>query len=265
MKKRVLVTGDWHCGHVVGLTPPEWQYQIVEGSDDPVIIYRNKYAKIQRQMWKWWTDSLEKWKPFDRMIVNGDSVDGKGERSGGTEQITTDRFEQGAMSGKCAEQAECDDIASTYGTPYHVGTGEDFENAAADKMGATIESHLEREVEGVRIDARHFISGSTIPHGRYTALAREDLWRLIWADRSDKFAPHIVLRSHVHYYAYAGNEFCHMSTVPCMQGLGSKFGSRKCSGTVSLGFLVIDCEDGKYTIHKEVIPLAQQVSKWKPW
>ena len=263
--KRVLVTGDWHCGHVVGLTPPEWQFQVVEGSDDPVIRYRNKFAAVQQRMWQWWVLNLAKWKPYDRVIANGDLVDGKGERSGGTEQITTDRLMQAAMAAMCAEPIGCDDIACTYGTPYHTGQSEDFENTAAEKMGATIESHLEREVEGVRIDARHYVGGSSIPHGRYTALAREDLWRLIWAERSDKFAPHIVLRSHVHYYAFAGNEFCYMSTVPCMQGLGGKFGSRVCSGTVSLGFLVIDCEDGRHRVRSETIPLANQVSQWKPW
>ena len=117
----------------------------------------------------------------------------------------------------------------------------------------------------MRIDARHFIGSSSIPHGRYTALAREDLWRVLWADRSEGFTPHLLLRSHVHYHAFAGNEWVTMMTLPCMQGLGSKFGSRVCSGTVSLGFVVIDCEDGKFTWRAEIMPLANQVGGWKPW
>jgi len=257
--KRVLVTGDWHCGHVVGLTPPEWQYQ--ETGDK----YHDKYAKIQRQMWDWWVKNIEAMQPIHRLIINGDAIEGKGLRSGGTELITSDRIAQGKMAIKIAEDINPDSIAMTFGTPSHAGTDEDMETPIADKLGAEIEGHLEREIEGVRIDVRHYISSSGIPHGRYTPLAREDLWRLIWADRSEKFAPHLIIRNHVHYYGFCGNEFSTMITAPCMQGLGSKFGSRLCSGTVSLGFLIIDCDNGEFTWKPKIIPLKEQVSKWKVW
>jgi hypothetical protein len=227
--------------------------------------YHDKHARIQRQMWEWFCARVEANKPINRLIINGDAIDGKGARSGSTELLTADRFRQGEMAVRIAQEIGAEEIAMSYGTSYHVGDQEDMEQIIADKLGATIEGHIERDVEGVRIDARHFIGSSSIPHGRYTALAREDLWRLIWADRSEKFAPHIVLRSHVHYHAFCGNEFATMITVPCMQGLGSKFGSRVCSGTVSLGFLIIDCEDGKYTWKAEILPVKAQVSEWKPW
>lgn len=259
MKTRILFTGDWHCGHVVGLTPPEWQFQ--ETGEK----YHDKHAKIQKQMWDWWEENIEKYKPIDRLIINGDAIEGKGLRTGGTELITSDRLEQGKMAVKIAEDINPQKIAMTFGTGAHVGTDEDMETPIANILGASIESHLEVAVEGVRIDARHYISSSGIPHGRYTPLAREDLWRLIWADRSEKFAPHLVIRGHVHYYDFCGNEFSTMMTCPCMQGLGSKFGSRLCSGTVSLGFLIIDCEDGKFTWKAEIIPLKEQVSEWKDW
>jgi len=257
--KRIIATGDWHCGHVVGLTPPKYQFQ--ETGDH----YRDKFAKIQRQMWEWWVRSVEKYQPIDRLIINGDAIEGKGPRSGSTELFTADRLLQGKVAVEVARSVEADEIAMTYGTTAHTGGDEDLENPIAQELGATIESHLNREVEGVRIDARHFIGSSSIPHGRYTALAREDLWRVLWADRSEGFTPHLLLRSHVHYHAFAGNEWVTMMTLPCMQGLGSKFGSRVCSGTVSLGFVVIDCEDGKFTWRAEIMPLANQVGGWKPW
>ncbi|MBE3145143.1 MAG: hypothetical protein IMZ61_14680 [Planctomycetes bacterium] len=257
--KRVLAMSDPHCGHAVGLSPPEWQYQATGDK------YHDKHARIQKQMWEWFTAAVERNKPVDRLIINGDAIDGKGQKSGGTEQFEMDRHRQGLIVDRIAEEIAPESIAMTFGTGYHVGTDEDFETPIADRLGATIESHLEREVEGVRIDAKHFIGSSSIPHGRYTALAREDLWRLIWADRSEKFAPHIVIRSHVHYFGFCGNEWATMFTLPSLQGLGSKFGSRICSGTVSIGFLIIDCEDGKYTWKPEILPLKEQVSAWKPW
>jgi hypothetical protein len=261
---RVLAIGDTHCGHVVGLTPPTW-WQKRTGDK-----YHDKHVKIQRQMWNWFTKALTHFKPFDRVIFNGDAIEGKGIRSGGTELITSDRLLQGKMFVQIMKEIDCDKIAMTYGTPSHTGVDEDMENAIVTELenegfDASIESHLERDISGVRIDARHYISNSTIPHGRYTAMAREDLWRLIWADRSKKFAPHIIIRSHVHYYGFTGNEFSTMMTLPCFQGLGSKFGSKLCSGTVSLGFVVIDCNNGKYDWTEKIIPLENQVSEWKPW
>ena len=257
--KRILATGDWHCGHRVGLTPPEWRYQPIGDK------YHDKYAKIQEQMWNWFIEKVDGYQPIDRLIINGDAIDGKGLRSGGSEQITTDRLIQGEIAKSIIRRIGAEEVAMTYGTNYHVGSDEDFETPIAESVGASIESHLERTVENVRIDARHFIGSSSIPHGRYTALAREDLWRLIWADRSAKFAPHLILRSHVHYFGFAGTEYSTMFTLPAMQGLGSKFGSRICSGTVSIGFLIIDCEDGQYSWKVETLPLKEQVSEWQNW
>jgi hypothetical protein len=257
--KRVLCTGDWHCGHVVGLTPDDWQHQ--EAGDK----YHDKYAKIQKQMWDWWKENIALFQPIDRLIINGDLIEGKGLRSGGTELITSDRIQQAKIAAQIIELINPAEIAITFGTPAHAGTDEDMEEIVSTVLGVSIESHLEREIEGVRIDARHYIGSSSIPHGRFTPLAREDLWRLIWADRSEKFAPHVILRSHVHYFGFCGNEFATMFTLPCMQGLGSKFGSRLCSGTVSLGFLIIDCEDGKFTWQPKILPLKEQVSAWKVW
>jgi len=256
---RVLFTGDWHSGHVVGLTPPEWQFQEVGEK------YHDKYAKIQRQMWSWFAEKVALYKPIDRLIINGDAIEGKGLRSGGTELITSDRTLQARMAVRSAQEVGAEKIAMTFGTSSHTGVDEDMEQLIADELGASIEGHLEYDVDGVRIDARHFIGSSGIPHGRYTPLAREDLWRLIWADRTEKFAPHLVIRSHVHYYNFCGNEFATMMTCPCLQGLGSKYGSRLCSGTVSLGFLIIECNNGKFTWNAEILPLSEQVSAWKPW
>jgi len=67
---RVLFTGDWHSGHVVGLTPPEWQFQEVGEK------YHDKYAKIQRQMWSWFAEKVALYKPIDRLIINGDAIEG---------------------------------------------------------------------------------------------------------------------------------------------------------------------------------------------
>lgn len=260
MKTRVMAAGDLHCGSAVGLTPPEWQYAIV---GEP---YHDKFSRIQKQMWDWFEEKVAQYYPIDRLILNGDAIDGKGQKSGGTEQITTDRIMQGSMVERIVKNTiKPRDVAMTFGTNFHTGIEEDMETPIAKALGGTIESHLERTINGVRIDARHFVGGSSIPYNRHAAVSKEDLWRLIWADRTGKEKPHVVLRSHVHYYGFSGNEFSTAFTLPCLQGLGNKFGSRICSGTVSIGFLIIDCEDGEYSWKAEILPLAEQISAWKAW
>ena len=71
---RVVIGGDKHCGHRVGLTPPDWQSAILG----------RKYYNIQRELWKEFTGIMDYLKPIDVLMMNGDAIDGRGERSGGT-------------------------------------------------------------------------------------------------------------------------------------------------------------------------------------
>ena len=120
--KRVLCIGDTHCGHVVGLTPPVWQYQ--QNGE----YYHDKYAKIQRQMWEWFVERINAYKPIDRLIFNGDAIEGKGKKSGGTELLTSSMLQQGEMVDSIIQVIQPEEMAMTYGTAYHVGNdGEDFE------------------------------------------------------------------------------------------------------------------------------------------
>ena len=81
--KRVFVASDSHCGHRVGLTPTPYQSR----GD-------SKWEKLQFMLWAWFKEEVEKFKPYDIAILNGDLIDGKGYRSGGSELITADRMMQ---------------------------------------------------------------------------------------------------------------------------------------------------------------------------
>ena len=52
----------------------------------------------------------------------------------------------------------------------------------------------------------------------------------------------IIVRSHVHYARKAETPYYIAMTTPALQGHGSKFGSRKCSGTVDIGITYIDVD-----------------------
>ena len=263
--KNVLVLSDLHCGHLVGLTHPSWWVpeKEVAGSKTK----RNKFAIVQRQCWSWYEKAIKDHGPFDVVLFNGDAIDGKGERSGGTEQITTDREEQCEMACAALRPAinKGTKLIMTYGTAYHTGRDEDWEALVASDLGAVkIGSHEWVDVDGVMFDMKHHISSSGIPHGRHTAAARENLWSLLWAERG--MGPRgkkstVIVRSHVHYFSFCGSDDWMALTTPALQGMGSKFGGRVCSGLVHFGFLVFKVDKGQFTWQKVLANVDSQKAK----
>ena len=244
MSKRLLILSDLHCGHIVGLTPPGWQLN--KHLDDPRLA---RISACQREYWNFYRGKLAKYQPFDVVVVNGDAIDGKGERSGGTEAITADRNEQCDMAVHAIRKAlgAKTKVVMTYGTPYHTGDGEDFEKNIAAKLDADISGHQYFRVEGVTFDVKHKVGSSQVPHGRHTAIAREHLWSQLWNDHSEIPQADVLIRSHVHYYNGAFGDGWVGMTTPALQGLGSKYGTRQCSGTVDFGFVVFEINKGSYT------------------
>jgi len=246
--KRVVAISDMHCGHLVGLTPPAWR---VSRARMPVV-----YA-VQREMWNFYEATLRALQPIDALLVLGDCMDGRGQRSGGTEQITQDMREQRRIAAACIETAKARQTVMVYGTPYHVGPeGEDYEQDLADELGATIGGHEWAEAHGVVFDLKHKVGGSQIPHGRHTAIARERLWNVLWHERELAPKAQIILRGHVHYFNYCGGVDWLGITMPALQGPGSKYGVRQCSGTVHFGLISFDIDkDGSYTWQPHLLPV----------
>ena len=130
---------DLHCGHRVGLTPPYWQGRNI----DP------KYNAIQKELWDFYSKNIKAFKP-DILFVVGDAIDGKGLKSGSTEQITTDRSEQALIATECILEAGADEIIMTYGTAYHTGISEDWEDTVARNVKAnSIRSQQLVDINGV--------------------------------------------------------------------------------------------------------------------
>ena len=240
--KRIVVIADTHCGHWSGLCPPGWQYKTGPGTPP----LRVKRAKQQREHWLRYATLCAQLQPVYDVFMLGDMIDGRGEKSGGTELVTTDRIEQCDMAVRCArELAPTNGYVAVYGTPYHTGQLEDFEDIIAKELGAEIGGQLFPEVEGVVFDLKHKVGGSSIPHGRHTAVSRELLWNQIWSDRADgQPLAKVLLRAHVHYHGFCGDGTRLAMTVPALQGW-TTFGGRQVSGTVDWGPTWFDVEDGE--------------------
>jgi len=253
MQKRVLILSDLHCGHVTGLTPPSYQRK-AETSE----ARWNKLVYVQKELWKWFNQTVQKNGPYDLTVVNGDCIDGDGSRSGGTELITTDRLEQAKIACDALATIPTKKFHFTFGTPYHTGNCEDFEIIVAKTLGGKIGSHEWVKVAGLILDLKHHQASSSIPYGKNTPLAKEAFQNELWAARNEQPRADILIRSHVHTFARSdirlGNRTITAVSTPALQGYGSKYGARKCSGPVDVGLLVLDIEQTKQGTKHHIQP-----------
>lgn len=256
--KRVVILADLHCGHMGGLTPPEKWF-----AEDDTDHVREKFARLQRIMWGFYKRNIDELKPIDILMVNGDLIDGKGDKSGGTEQITTDRYEQVKIAAQCLSIAEANTVVMAFGTPYHSGEDEDWESVIQDQLEAKeikIGGHEWYDVNGLVFDMRHHVSRSIVPYGRGTPLMREALWSILWAELAGYPKSDIIVRSHVHYFTYIESLSKVALTTPALQGF-TKFGSRRATGLIDIGFIHFDVEGREdWKIGKHLLNLKQIAS-----
>ena len=242
---RVLFTGDWHCGHETGLVPPSWQYNLNNKK-------RKIKAKIQREIWNYFYNSIKeinKEKQIDVIIGNGDMIDGRGYRSGSTELVTVDRLQQADMAIECLNIINADKIYLTYGTPYHTGDAEDFEDYIAEAFdNAEISDELYVEINGKVIDAKHKVGNTSVPYSKATQISKQLLMSDLRAIKLDTRRVDILTRAHVHKYVEYRDAEHIAFTTPALQ-VGSKFGKRQCDGMIDVGMIVVDIyDDGRVDV-----------------
>jgi hypothetical protein len=270
--KRVAIISDTHCGHQTGLTPPDWQ-----------AIPSTEHTELNRKLYDF---RVEAWEAYQRdveslqdhridcVIANGDMKDGRSERQGGLETLHLDRNIQAKMAVKCIEIWEPRKVVIVRGTDYHTGQVEQWEDIIADTLSykgieTKIGDHEWVDVNGFVFDCKHHIGGSTIPHGRYTAAAKEDLWNLLWNEAGLAPRGDMIVRSHVHYHIWGGRQVGTKEkwfmTTPGLQGW-TRYGGKRCSGTVNWGFMAFDIDDSGKVIawHKRISVLETMKAKvWK--
>lgn len=249
--KRLVVISDLHSGHRAGLTSPD-----LIGDTKSRNSTVRKYAEMRERLWEFYSETIAALQPIDCLVVNGDAIDGKGERSGGTELLESDRGKQVEIAAECIKIAKAKKIYIISGTPYHTGRDDDYEAILADRVGAEhYGAHEWLDCEGVIFDFKHKVSSSIIPHGRTTAPNRAALWNSIWAERGIQPRANVVVRSHVHYYLFSGDSRRCVFITPALQGW-TKFGSKECEGTNDLGLLSFDCEKGAYSWRAHLLDMS---------
>ena len=224
---------DQHGGHRVGLTPPKYQSA----------IRGNKHFRTQVALWDFYEETIESIQPIDFLASNGDGIDGRGERSGGSELLTNNRHTQCDMTSESILLTKAKVIALTRGTPYHVGQLEEFEDIIAKNVNAIkIEDHAWYDINGVIFDVKHQPGGTSgVPHTSGTAITMDHLWNIIWNDHNlEQPRADVTLRAHTHSFSFHGNDIWLGIYQPALQGMGSKFGAKQCRKLVHFGIIWFD-------------------------
>jgi hypothetical protein len=252
ISRRIVIISDLHCGHAVGLTHPDFD------GDRRDSLYHKLYL-ARREYWKFYLDTIKSLRPIDILIVNGDCIEGKGEKSGGIELIENDRQEQCKMAVAAIKKCGRPDIYMVSGTPYHTGVTEELERGIANDVKAVkFGRHDWLNVNGLVFDYRHFTSGSQVPYGRHTAGAKDRVWNVLWNEDGAYPKADILIRSHVHYFTFEGGANWMFVTTPALQGKGTKFGAERMSGTVDFGLIHFDVTD------KSDWSWSRHILKFKP-
>lgn len=227
---RIVIVSDLHCGSEAGLNPlPK--------------------TPLQRELLKRYRDCIANLgtKP-DMLICNGDAVDGlqlRG-RGRGDEDWASAQINYAA---NLLNEWEAGEVCLVSGTPYHTSTASgcvDFEELLAMQMRAggtkvMFTRKLNIVLRGwFRLQCRHKIGSSGIPHGRMTAPNRSKAWGALNASLGGGKAPHLSVFSHVHYWGYAEDAFGAVMTTPAWQAIGGSFGDLACDGHIDIGAVALD-------------------------
>jgi hypothetical protein len=240
--KNVIALSDFHCGHLFGLTPPEWQVGGAIGQSEEM-IYRFFKSAVARAG------------HADVLLLVGDAIDGNGRKSGGTELITTDRLEQCRIAARCIEDIGAEKVVIIHGTGYHTGDYEDWEDVLGELVGAEIVGgHEMLDIGGVIFDAKHHISSTKAPYHQYTPMAREVIDAMKRHHTYGEPMPDIIIRGHTHHYDELLMDGVRVFKLPAWEW-HTKFGSRVCGGVVSIGLVSFKCEGGTYTWEPDLMDM----------
>ena len=243
------------------------------GPDQPVLMdFFKKLAK--------------KWRNPDKLILNGDLIDGLQYRSNLDECWTTDLQKQADFARE--EEIKPYGAKTHYvirGTPYHTQTkGVDLEEYIGKQLGAVKENVLGEERYSTQfklismapkgaqepkvLHFAHHLAGSKWFAYYGSALAREMNNMMLneshWVDRQVHGKVWGIVRAHVHYFWYAESDSRIMLVCPPWQ-LATPFVNKIHASSPPLGSLgavrITVHEDGTYDVEKELLKTKELLPK----
>ena len=181
---RAIMINDTHCGHKLGLTPPDW--------------HCDQYRAWQQPAWDFFSKTLKQIGKVDALFVDGDSIDGPGYKNTQS-HLTTDIGEQVTMAVQAIEQVNAKRKYIIRGTGFHTDGHTAYENFIADAYGVEAYDELRIEIHTRLFHIRHVVGRSDIPYGQQTQMQKEIINEILQGEFENYKAADVLLRAHVHY------------------------------------------------------------------
>ena len=173
-----------HCGHVLGLTPPQYQ------SDEN--------REWLGALWQFYNDTLCQIGTVHVHVFDGDALDGHQEKDPSALlkpmiNVQTDMAEESIRLVRARKRY------IIRGTGYHTDRQCSYEQYVADALNCDCLDDLRLEVSGCRLHFRHVIGRSDTPYGQGTPAYKEIINEMLAADLEDYDAADVLGRAHTHY------------------------------------------------------------------
>lgn len=254
----IFIGSDTHCGHDVGLTPADFNWQPPERASNA----EHKSYKFRTAAWDWFINEMGSRKPYDIALWIGDLVDGPGEKTSGSEDLEIPL--QVDMAVEVIKMVDAKQNYFVRGTPYHAGkskiTWEDMVFGIVNGNQIGDEGHY--QFNGLNVTAKHKIGNSSSPVSRYTALASAQIKQMLWAEIEQQPKADLILRAHIHRCSQIGDPALNKQAwvTPALQGLGSVYGARQTDGLpVHFGFLNLKIKNrDDWGIEAHIAPMEMQ-------
>lgn len=239
---RILIASDLHSGHITGLTPPAYE------REDP-------FQPLRRLGWNFVAETVERLQPIDVLVLNGDAIDGRAEKTGGTELITTDRHQQTSMAREFVGMVGAKEIIVMAGTGYHVGQEEQWENVLADAVGGQFHTKEILELPNLNIAFRHHLPGGNAPGGSPNALVKQIVYSYERHAYGDVL-PDVLIFSHRHRFITYSNSIQTAMVSPALQ-MGTRYADERVDGVVDYGLITFDVDKLGWGWRVHILPYGR--------
>ena len=241
--KSLVALGDTHVGSEGAVMPDE------VNSEDCCPGKNRRYFPnlIQKKIYKKWEEMADECPRPDILLLNGDLVDGKNYKENGMGNWTTDSLLQARVLADLVKMLKPRKIIATSGSPYHSDSNPNVDKIAVEMCGGTFKGgYANININGKRIYAQHKVSVSKSSwQYRTTPLGRA----LVLAALNEKDMGHydIVLKSHAHYFCYAGFSNSLGMILPAWKAYDAFLDTNIEFGNASLGYVKFDFDGNEYT------------------
>lgn len=213
---------------------------------------------VQEFLWDQWNAMrdlvVSKYGRVDRVIVNGDSVDGVNKFEEGIGIVTPDLMEQCEIVKELLHMIPSDGYVFFNGSDYHVKQNPSCDQIACQMTGGVwkgFQSVL--GFDNIKMHVRHYAPYSK-KKSRRCASQREEAYEM----EHDGWDVDLFIRSHTHSFDYSGNSQNLTINTPCWKGRDRYIEKRGMSKS-DIGYIILNIDGNNYSWDQMVMSVPEQL------